>query len=67
MDVTWKVWELGAKRLSLELGHDQVQVTDPTGAPLPRIPAQRWRLAAAWSIPKQTPINMLSFIIFMVR
>ena len=48
MDVTWKVWELGAKRLSLEVGHDQVRVTDPTGSPLPRIPAQRWRSAAAW-------------------
>jgi len=48
VDVTWKVWELGAKRLSLEFGHDQVRVTDPTGSPLPRIPAQRWRSATAW-------------------
>jgi iron complex outermembrane receptor protein len=48
IDLTWTAWERGAKRLNLEGGYDQVRLTDQTGAPLPRIPAQRWRWAAAW-------------------
>jgi len=48
IDFTWTAWERGAKRLNLEGGYDQVRLTDQTGAPLPRIPAQRWRWAAAW-------------------
>ncbi|NBS95007.1 MAG: TonB-dependent receptor, partial [Betaproteobacteria bacterium] len=47
-DLTWVAWERGARRLSLEAGHDQVRITDSEGLPLPRIPAQRWRLGAAW-------------------
>ncbi len=47
-DLSWVAWERGGRRLSLEAGHDQVRITDPEGLPLPRIPAQRWRLGAAW-------------------
>ena len=48
VDLTWAAWERGAKRFSLEGGYDQARVTDQMGAPLPRIPAQRWRSGAAW-------------------
>jgi len=48
IDLTWIAWERGTKRLSIEGGYDQVRLTDQTGAPLPRIPAQRWRSASAW-------------------
>lgn len=48
IDLNWIAWERGAKRLSIEGGYDQVRLVDQTGSPLPRIPAQRWRSAAAW-------------------
>ena len=47
-DLSWVAWERGGRRLSVEAGHDQVRITDSEGLPLPRIPAQRWRLGAAW-------------------
>ncbi len=45
----WTALETAGRRLLFEAGHDQVRATDASDTPLPRIPAQRWRLRSSWS------------------
>jgi len=48
LGLNWIAFERGSQRLGLEMGFDQVRITDGQGAPLPRMPPHRWRLASAW-------------------